>query len=96
LQALNIVNQSERESLIGQEEFGNRYLKMLKFQQATDRREEDEPQEDSQKKELVSQVAYLAIEAFRREEISKGRLLDLSKKLEISGKELLALAQGAL
>jgi Zn-dependent peptidase ImmA (M78 family) len=96
LQALSIVNQSERESLNEQEEFGTRYLRMLKFQQAIDSAEADKDQKDSQEKELVSQVAYLAIEAFRREEISKGRLLELSKKLQIDGKELLALAQGAL
>ena len=96
LQALSIVNQSERESLNEQEEFGNRYLRMLKFQQAIASTEADKDQKDSQEKELVSQVAYLAIEAFRREEISKGRLLELSKKLQIDGKELLALAQGAL
>ena len=96
LQALSIVNQSERESLIEQEELGNRYLRMLNFRQAIDSPKADEHQEDAQNKELVSQVAYLAIEAFRREEISKGKLLELSKKLDISGKELLALAQGAL
>jgi Zn-dependent peptidase ImmA (M78 family)/transcriptional regulator with XRE-family HTH domain len=96
LQALNIVNQPEREFLIEQEEFGNRYLRMLKFQQAIDSPEAAEHQEDGQRKELVRQVAYLAIEAFRREEISKGKLLELSKKLDIPGKELLALAQGAL
>ncbi len=96
LQALNIVNQSERESLIAQEEFGNRYLRMLHFRQAIDGPEPDAHQEDGQNKELVSQVAYLAIEAFQRDEISKGKLLELSKKLDIPGKELLALAQGAL
>lgn len=96
LQALSVVNQSERESLIEQEELGNRYLRMLSFRQAIDSPKADEHHEDAQNKELVSQVAYLAIEAFRREEISKGKLLELSKKLEISGKELLALAQGAL
>lgn len=96
LQALSIVNQSERESLAEQEEFGNRYLRMLKFQQAIDSAEAVERQEYGHDRELVSQVAYLAIEAFRREEISKGKLLDLSKKLDIPGRELLALAQGAL
>jgi Zn-dependent peptidase ImmA (M78 family)/transcriptional regulator with XRE-family HTH domain len=94
LQALGVVNPSERGSLIEQEELGNRYLRMLNFPQAIDKREADESQGDGQK-ELVSQVAYLAIEAFRRNELSKGRLLELSKKLGIQGKELLALAQGS-
>ncbi|HEY4833012.1 MAG TPA: hypothetical protein VIH61_10685 [Waddliaceae bacterium] len=47
----------------------------------------------SQNRELNAQIAYLAVEAFQREEISRGRLLDLSKLLEISGKELLQLAE---
>jgi len=43
--------------------------------------------------ELVGQVVPLAIEAFRREEISKGRIRDLSKKLNC--RELLSLADAA-
>jgi Zn-dependent peptidase ImmA (M78 family)/transcriptional regulator with XRE-family HTH domain len=96
LQALNIVNQSERESLIEQEELGNRYLRLLNFVQAIDSPDEAKDGEDDQQKELVSHVAYLAIEAFRRDEISRGKLLELSKTLQIPGKELLALAQGTL
>jgi Zn-dependent peptidase ImmA (M78 family)/transcriptional regulator with XRE-family HTH domain len=96
LQALNVINKSERESLIEREERGNRYLRMLKFQGAIDSQETAADQEDGQRKELVSQVAHLAMEAFRREEISKGKLLELSKKLDIPGRELVALAQGAL
>jgi Zn-dependent peptidase ImmA (M78 family) len=95
LQALGVVNQTERESLIEQEELGNRYLRMLNFRQAIDSPGADDEREDHQNKELVSQVAYLAIEAFRRNEVSKGRLLELSKKLDIPGKELLALAHGS-
>lgn len=96
LQALSLVSQSERESLIAQEELGNNYLRLLHFRQAIDTPEEGPGPDAGKNQELVSQVVYLAIEAFRREEITKGRLLDLSKKLEIPGKDLLALAQGAL
>ena len=46
-----------------------------------------------QNRELKAQIAHLAIEAFQREEISRGRLLDLSKLLELSGKDLLQLAE---
>ncbi len=46
-------------------------------------------------RELRSQVAGLAIEAYRREEISRGRLLDLGKPLGIPGPKLLALAEAA-
>ena len=96
LQALNLVGQSEREALIGQEELGNSYLRLLHFRQAIDTPEEGPDKDARQNQELVGQVVYLAIEAFRREEVSKGRLLDLSKKLGIAGKDLLALAQGAM
>jgi Zn-dependent peptidase ImmA (M78 family) len=96
LQALSVVNQTEREALVALEGFGNRYLKMLKFAQAIDGPDSDEQEERNQNRELVSHVAYLAIEAFRQDRISRAKLLELSKKLEIPGKELLALAQGAL
>jgi Zn-dependent peptidase ImmA (M78 family)/DNA-binding XRE family transcriptional regulator len=96
LQALSLVSQSEREALIEQEELGNSYLRLLHFRQAIDTPEEGPDKDAGQNQELVSQVVYLAIEAFRREEISKGRLLDLSKKLQVPGKELLVLAQGTL
>lgn len=95
LQGLGIVNQAERESLVEHEELGNRYLRLLEFKQAIDAPEE-KAGHDAANKELRSQVAYLAIEAFRREEISRGKLLEVSKALGIQGKELLALAQGAL
>lgn len=95
LQGLSIVNQGEREGLLEQEEFGNRYLRMLDFRQAIDSPEE-KAQDGAPNKELRSQVAYLAIEAFRREEISRGKLQELSKVLDISGRELLALAQSAV
>ena len=46
-------------------------------------------------RELRNEIAHLAIEAYRREEISRGRLLDLSKTLEIDGDALLSLARAA-
>ena len=46
-------------------------------------------------RELVSQVAYLAVEAYRREEISRGKLLDISTKLGLSGNKLVSLAKAA-
>jgi len=95
LHALNIINSTERESLSAQVELGNRYLKMLKFRQAIDSPDE-EGDDEAENRQLVSHIVYLAIEAFRREEISRGKLLELSKKLDIPGKELLSLAQGAV
>jgi hypothetical protein len=45
-----------------------------------------EPQEH---KELVAQVAHLAIEAYRRKEISGGRVLALAELLGLAPKRLL-------
>jgi Zn-dependent peptidase ImmA (M78 family)/transcriptional regulator with XRE-family HTH domain len=95
LQSLDIVGQSERERLIEQEELGNRYLRLLRYQQAIDS-PDDRKCTDEKNQELTGQVVYLAIEAFRREEISRGKLLELSKALNIAGKDLLSLAQSAL
>jgi hypothetical protein len=44
---------------------------------------------------LESQIIALAVEAYRREEISKGKLRDLSKLLELPAKDLIALAEAA-
>jgi hypothetical protein len=49
----------------------------------------------SQDRELVLEVAGLAIEAFRREEISTGYLRDLGGKLDIPGSKLVELAETA-
>ena len=46
-------------------------------------------------RELRSQLARLATEAYRREEISRGRPLDLGKTLGIPGAKLVALAEAA-
>jgi Zn-dependent peptidase ImmA (M78 family)/transcriptional regulator with XRE-family HTH domain len=46
-------------------------------------------------KDLVREVASLAIEAFRREEVSSGWLRDLGGKLNVSGAKLLRLAETA-
>jgi Zn-dependent peptidase ImmA (M78 family)/transcriptional regulator with XRE-family HTH domain len=94
LQALDFISQVERETLMKQMDLGNRYLNILKFSECTDTSGESD--ESIADRELVSQVVYSAIEAYRREEISKGRLLDLSKKLAIPGNLLVELAQAAV
>lgn len=42
------------------------------------------------------QIASLSVEAYRREEISKGKLRDLGKLLEIPPKKLIELAEATL
>ena len=46
-------------------------------------------------RELRSEIAHLAIEAFRQEEISRGRVLEISKSLGIDGERWLVLAEAA-
>ena len=46
-------------------------------------------------RELRSEIAHLAIEAYCREEISRGRVLELSKMLGMKGDVLLRLAKAA-
>jgi hypothetical protein len=51
------------------------------------------PLPDDRDQELRSQVVRLAIEAFRREEISAGRLRDLAGTLGVKPAGLLELAE---
>ncbi len=44
-------------------------------------------------RELRGEIAHLAIEAYRRDEISRGRILELSRTLGIDGDILLRLAE---
>lgn len=82
---LDWINKAECEVLLSQENLGRDYLSMLNL---TDFDTHD-PQPD---RELRNQVAYRAIEAYRREEISRGRLLELGKLLGLAGPKLLRLA----
>ena len=91
LKSLRHVSQRESDGLLRQEYFGREYLKLLGM---LDELEAPE-QRGRWDRELRNEITHLAIEAYRREEISRGRLLDLSKTLEIDGDALLSLAQAA-
>lgn len=87
LQNLRYINIKERELLLKDEAKGKEYLRLLFLQDI------DVVDAKAQNRELKAQIAYLALEAFQREEISRGRLLDLCKLLELSGKELIKFAE---
>ncbi len=53
------------------------------------------PPPDNRDQELRNQVVRLAIEAYRREEISQGRLRELAGKLDIRPRDLIELAESA-
>ena len=91
MKSLRHVSQRDSDGLLEQEHFGKEYLNILGM---LDELEEPE-QRRHWDRELRSEIAHLAIEAYRREEISRGRLLDLSKALEIDGDAFLSLARAA-
>jgi Zn-dependent peptidase ImmA (M78 family)/DNA-binding XRE family transcriptional regulator len=95
LRDLGMIGSSELQSLVEQNELANAYLKLLNFIQAIDSEEVQGEGVDGTG-ELVSQIVYRAMEAYRREEISRGRLRDLGDKIGISGKELVELAEAAV
>lgn len=89
LRSLNLVSQQECAKLLERESEGKGFLEFLRMLDDLDKPESRERQD----RELKSQVVHLAIEAYRREEISRGKLLDLSKKLDLPGRRLIELAE---
>lgn len=80
LRSLNFLSQKECSELLLQEEAGRSYLRLLGM--AEDLEGKADPNDlKKQKRELHSQIMNLAIEAYRREELSKGQLLDLGDDL---------------
>jgi transcriptional regulator with XRE-family HTH domain len=88
LRNLGHLGPSEATALLGQK--GKRLLleELLKLKS-----DEIAGPPDNHDQELRSQVVQLAIEAFRREEISAGRLRDLAGKLGVKPAALLELAE---
>lgn len=84
LRNLGRISQTECSALLEEEVHANEYRRLL---QLTD---DDKPVPE---RHLVNQVAYLAVEAFRRGEISRGKLLDVSQTLDIEGSRLVSLAK---
>jgi Zn-dependent peptidase ImmA (M78 family)/transcriptional regulator with XRE-family HTH domain len=90
LKSLSIVNESEFSELRDKEDFGRQFLDLLQILEDLEGHDKRTPD-----REIVSQVVHLAIEAYRRDEISKGKLRDLSTLLGFSAKNLLTLAEAA-
>ena len=74
LKSLRHISHPDSHELLEQEGFGREYLKALMF------RDIGVPEDPRYRdRELRSKIAHLAIEAYRREEISRGRVLELSR-----------------
>lgn len=83
---LRYISNPEFGKLLRQEALGREYLKSLDML--------DDVGEPSRywDRELRGEITYLAIEAYRRNEISRGRILELSRTLGIDSDVLLRLA----
>jgi Zn-dependent peptidase ImmA (M78 family)/transcriptional regulator with XRE-family HTH domain len=86
LSDLAYVNRDELNTLLEKQEAARIYLKII------GRLKEVAGKPSPADREITSQLLPLVLEAYRREEISKGKLLDLSKQLGIKGSELATLA----
>ena len=91
LKSLRHISSSQTEQLLANERHGKNYLQALNLLDDLDKPETKTHWD----RELRSEIAHLAIEAFRQEEISRGRVLEISKSLGIDGERLLVLAEAA-
>lgn len=91
IRSLNHISPRECEGLLGQLAVGKEYLTVL------DMFDDLEKPEDRKlwNRELRNHIVHLAIEAYRREDISKAKLLELSKSLKIPSDKMLDLAEAA-
>jgi Zn-dependent peptidase ImmA (M78 family)/transcriptional regulator with XRE-family HTH domain len=85
MKSLGHVSQKELEDLLAKEEYADAAFALVEL-------EGDAPNDEDV---LRLQVVNLAIEAFRREEVSQGRLREISSVLGIPSAELLRLAEAA-
>ncbi|HSW85979.1 MAG TPA: XRE family transcriptional regulator [Rhabdochlamydiaceae bacterium] len=87
LHSLRYLSQKEREKLLEEESKGRDYLRLLDL-------EDLEQIENSplMQRELRTYVSRLVIEAYRQEKISRGRVIELSKLLNLPAQDLLELA----
>jgi Zn-dependent peptidase ImmA (M78 family)/transcriptional regulator with XRE-family HTH domain len=70
LSSLSVVNKKQREELLEKVDVGRSYLETLTG-----------PEKEAPDRELQMEVARLAFEAYRMEEISRGRLLEICTRL---------------
>jgi hypothetical protein len=86
------VNERELTELLEKQVTGREYLEALHLNQDLEGVNDDPNQRD---RELVSQIADLATEAYRRDRISREQLAELGVTLRIGGRKLVSLAEAA-
>ncbi len=88
LRSLRYLTQKERELLLTDELRGKNYLKMLGLNDL------DKSEKNSvNQRELKTYISQLIIEAYQSGKISRGRLLDLSRLLNLPGLQILEIAE---
>lgn len=90
LRSLDIISKQACGELLQKEALGRDYLQVLNLNEDLEGQDTAKPD-----RELVTQVVHAAVEAYRREEITDARILDISKRLGLQGQRLLALAKAA-
>jgi Zn-dependent peptidase ImmA (M78 family)/transcriptional regulator with XRE-family HTH domain len=90
LNSLRYLDRAETQELRVKADLGRRYIELLGKIPTDDNG--GTLSASSQDPELRSQILHLAMEAFRREQISQGRLLEVGRKLGIDGRTLLDFA----
>jgi Zn-dependent peptidase ImmA (M78 family)/transcriptional regulator with XRE-family HTH domain len=91
LKSLRFISKEVLEALLLQEDKGLEFLEVLKMKD--DLVGKDNNKDRREDRELVREVASLAVEAFSRDEISKGKLLDIASLLGLPGETLLEFAE---
>jgi Zn-dependent peptidase ImmA (M78 family)/transcriptional regulator with XRE-family HTH domain len=95
LNDLNFLNADEKANLLDKSDLARRLLQARADFEDCDEEEQGNHSDRKPDRELVNQVVWLAIEAYRREEVSQGWLRDLSEKLEMPAEDLIELAEAA-
>jgi hypothetical protein len=90
--SINIISQQECEKLIAKYQEGKRFLSSLHMFSDLEEKED----KNLWDRELITEISYLTIEAFRREEISRGKVIEIGDAIGVGGKVLYELALSTL
>ena len=91
LKALEAINDAETKDLIEREHQGLEFLKLIRLSEdVADPRQKRSKKPD---RRIVAEVLDLAIEAYRREAISKGKLLELAGLLGVDQQSVVRVAR---
>jgi Zn-dependent peptidase ImmA (M78 family)/transcriptional regulator with XRE-family HTH domain len=91
LKSLGFVDRQELEELLQKEDYANTAFRLLDLSEGGHEGKDEDKRGDEDILRL--QVLSLAVEAYRREIVSQGRLRDISSVLAIPAEELLPLAE---